>query len=102
MASGTGVRTNYASQTVGTTNWFVLISQLLQTVTYMSLFDSSGQTLEIGVCNFDAPANSEVRQFLVPPGGAAFPIQISANQRVSIRAVTAPAIAGENDCNVLY
>ncbi len=102
MASALGIRTDYLSQQVGVSNWFVLITQLLQPITFISIFDSSGQTMEIGICNFDASPNSEVRQFIIPPGGAAFPIQIPVNQRVSIRAITAPAITGENDCNVIY
>lgn len=100
--SGTGVRTTYSSSNVGQTNWVVLVPSLPNTVSSIVVFDSSGQTMEIGICNATASANSEVRQFLVPPGGVSVKIQISSNQRVSIRAVSNTATTGENDLNVLY
>lgn len=101
-SSGLGVRTVYSSTNVGTTNWVVLSSSLPNTVSSISVFDSSGQTMEIGMCNASATANSEVRQFLVPPGGIAVKIQIPSNQRISIRAVSAAATTGESDMNALF
>lgn len=101
-ASSTGVRTVYSSTNVGTTNWVVLVPALENTTTSFWVFDSSGQTLEIGACASGATANSEVRQFLIPPGGASVKVQIANGQRISIRAVSGSASAGENDLNVLF
>lgn len=102
MTSGIGIRTVYSSTNVGTTNWVVLVPTLSLTVTSMAVYDSSGQTMEIGICNAAAATNSEVRQFLVPPGGVNVNIQIPSTQRISIRAVSNSATTGENDLNVLF
>jgi hypothetical protein len=101
-ANGIGVRTTYPGTNVGTTNWVVLIASLPFTSRAMSIFDSSGQTLEIGTCSASDPANSELRQFILPPGGITVPIQIAPGMRVSIRALSALANAGENDLNVIF
>jgi hypothetical protein len=100
--NGIGVRTTYPSSNVGTTNWVVLIASLPYTSREMTIFDSSGQTLEIGTCSASDPANSELRQFLLPPGGISVPIQIAQGMRVSIRAISALANSGENDTNVIF
>ncbi len=100
--AGRGVRTLYGSSPVGTTDWVVLIPSLPLDATSISIFDSSGQTLECGICDASAVANSEVRQFIIPPGGADCQIQIPAGQRLSIRALSATANAGENDTNVFF
>jgi hypothetical protein len=100
--SGMGIRTVYTSTNVGTTNWFVIASSLPNTVSQISVADTSGQVMEVGICNASAPANSEVRQFLIPAGGTAVNLQITSSQRISIRAVSAPATNGENDFNILF
>lgn len=100
--SGIGVRTVYSSTTVGTTNWVVLAPTIPGTVSQIAVADSSGQTMEIGICNATAVANSEVRQFLIPAGGITVDIQVPLNQRVSIRAVSAPATVGENNLNLIF
>ena len=102
MASAQGVRTVYEDINVGLSDWVVLIASLPQTVTSVSIFDSSGQTLELGICPAGAGDNAEVRQLLIPPGGMSAKIQIASGQRVSIRAVSGAAIAGENNLNVIY
>jgi hypothetical protein len=100
--SGIGVRTTYSSANVGTSTWVVLVSTLPNTVSQIAVADTSGQTMEIGICNANASANSEMRQFLIPPGGITVKIQIPVGQRISIRAVSSTAISGENDLNVLF
>ena len=100
--SGIGVRTVYSSTNVGTTNWVVLASSLPNTVSQIAVADTSGQTMEIGVCAAGATANSEVRQFLIPAGGITVNMQIPSNQRVSIRAVSAAATTGENNLNLVF
>ncbi len=100
--SGRGVRTAYSGSNVGTTDWVVLFASLPLTVSSMVVFDSSGKTMEIGICDADADANAEVRQFLVPPSGISVKITIPRTQRISIRGVSGTANTGENDCNVLF
>jgi hypothetical protein len=58
--------------------------------------------MEIGIADADAATNSEVRQFLIPPGGITVNIQIQMGKRISIRAVSSTATTGENDLNVLF
>lgn len=101
-ASGIGVRTVYSITNVGTSNWVVLASSLPNTVTQIAVSDTSGQTMEVGTCNASASPNSEIRQFLIPAGGITVNIQIPSNQRVSIRAVSAPATTGENNLNLIF
>ena len=101
-ASGLAVRTVYSSTPVGTSNWVVLVSSLPNAVSQIAVADLSGQTMEIGIANANDPANSEVRQFLIPPGGITVRIQIAIGQRISIRAVSSAATTGENDLNVIF
>lgn len=102
QVSGQGFRTVYSGTNVGTTNWLVLSNTLPNTVSSIAVGDTSGQTMEVGICDASAATNSEVRQFLVPPGGLTVKIQISPTQRISIRAVSGTATSGENDLNVLF
>ena len=100
---GIGIRTVYSVTNVGTTNWVVLVSSTSDTVSQVSIFDSSGQTLELGSCAAGATANSEVRQLLIPPGGVPLQnLQIPIGSRISIRAVSSAVSSGENDLNVVY
>lgn len=100
--SATAVRTVYSTSNVGTSDWVVLIPSLPYMTTALSIFDSSGQTMEIGTCSASDSANSELRQILVSPGGLAIPIKIQGGMRLSIRAVSGAATSGENDCNVAF
>lgn len=102
MASAHGVRTVYEDNNVGLDDWYVLIPSLPQSVSSITAFDSSGETMELGICDAGDSANSEVRQLLISPGGISAKIQIASGQRVSIRAVSNTALAGENDLNVIY
>jgi len=99
---GYGIRTLYDQRPVGLTDWVVLIFDLQQTTTALRIFDSSGQIMELGICNYNAPPNAEVRQFLVPPGGIELDTAIIFGQRISIRAVSAPATTGEIDLSVFF
>lgn len=102
VSAGTGVRTDYSSTAVGTTNWVVLVSLLSYPGKQVHIFDSSGQTLELGIAPADAAANAEVRQMIIPPGGATLSLPIPAGYRISIRAISATANAGENTLSVSY
>lgn len=96
------VRTVYDDTPVGVTDWVVLFPSLPLTATFLNIFDSSGQTLEVGICLATAAPNAEVRQILIPPVGISTKIQIPANQRISIRAISDTASSGENNFNVIF
>jgi hypothetical protein len=81
---------------VTTTAWTQLIASMPAAVTEMEIFDSSGQTLQLGF----GEAGQEVAQMLVLPGGnGRVPLSIPAGTRVSIQALSANATSGESDIN---
>jgi hypothetical protein len=86
------VRHVYSSTPVNTTNWQQIISSVSAGIRRIEIFDSSGQTLELGT----GAAGSETRRILIFPGGNGFvPLSISTGARVSIRAVSGIANEGE-------
>lgn len=90
------VRNDYGSTPVTTGAWVQLIASTASIINMIELFDSSGQTLELGL---GAPA-SESRLILVFPGGnGQVPVTIPSGSRLSVRAVSATANAGELDLN---
>lgn len=92
----TTVRNDYTSTNVTTGAWVELVASLGSTVNEIEIFDSSGQTLELGT----GAAAAETRLILVFPGGnGRVPTLIASGTRVSIRAVSATANAGELDIN---
>lgn len=92
----TSVRNAYASTAVTTGAWVQLIADTGATVIgSITLFDSSGQTLELGT----GAALSEARKLIIPPGGIDGPLDlgIPAHSRVSIKAISGTASVGEID-----
>lgn len=94
----TTVRRTYTVP-VDTVNWTELIASTPADITAVEIFDSSGQTLELGV----GPAAGEVRKFLVFPGGngKVRPVEIPSGSRIAIRAISADADAGEFTANFM-
>lgn len=93
------VRKDYSSGSVTTGAWVQLIASTAAACTALSLFDSSGQTLELGT---GAPA-SETRKLIIPPGGIDgwTPLAIPAATRLSVRAISGTASVGELDITLL-
>lgn len=90
------VRTDYTVTNVGTSSWVQLVSSLKNSATMFEIFDSCGQTMEIGV----GAAGSEQRIFIQYPGGnSQIPVTVNQGSRISIRAISAPCSSGENDIN---
>lgn len=88
------VRLSYASTSVTSAAWVQLIASTAGDVTKITVFDSAGYAMELGI---GAPA-SEVRKLLIPPGGLNGMIELTvpAGSRISVRAVgTATVSAGE-------
>lgn len=92
----TTVRNDYSSVNVTTGAWVQLVASLSATVNMIEIFDSSGQTLEIGT----GAVASETRLIILTPGGnGQVPVTIASGTRVSIRAISATASSGELDIN---
>lgn len=92
ITQNVAVRNRYATTAVTTGAWVQLIASTAFTIKEWSVFDSSGQTLEIGI----GAGGAETRLFLIPPGGMPnFSLNVAAGTRISIRAVSANATSGE-------
>jgi hypothetical protein len=87
------VRNDYSSVNVLTSAWVQLIASTAAEIDLLTVFDSCGQTLELGT----GAAASESRQLIIPPGGVdgQFQLRIPAGTRVSVRAVSANCTSGE-------
>ena len=85
------VRNDYTSVSVDTSNWVQLIASTSAVTNGLYFFDSSGQTMEIGI----GGAGSEVHLLYISPGGNGYlPIRIASGSRVAIRAVSSTASVG--------
>lgn len=88
------VRNDYTSTSVTTGAWVQLIASTAAIINQLYIFDSSGQTLELGT---GAPA-AETRKLIIPPGGIELVnLAIPAGTRIAIRAISATASVGELD-----
>jgi hypothetical protein len=86
------VRNDYSVTNVTTAAYTQLIASTTNTINYLYIFDSSGQTLFIAT----GGAGSEVNQaYIVPGGNGILNLTIASGTRVSIKAVSANATAGE-------
>jgi hypothetical protein len=89
-------RNDYSGTPVNTTSWTQLIASTPQAISEVEIFDSSGQTMELGI----GPPSSETRILYISPGGnGRVPLIIPAGSRISIRAVSGNATVGENLIN---
>lgn len=87
------VRNVYSSTSVTTVAWVQLIASVADDIDGITLFDSSGQTLELGI----GAATAETRLLIIPPGGldGFIPVAIAAGTRLSVRAISGTASTGE-------
>jgi len=95
----TSIRIEHSGTPITTGAWVELVASLSENVNSITVFSSSGQTLELGV----GAAASEARVAYLPPGGFDAPviIRLAAGARVSARAVSANATTGELQINFL-
>lgn len=86
-------RLPYGGTSVTTGAWVELDASTAATINGVLIFDSSGQTLELGV----GAAAAEVRKLIIPPGGidGFVPLAIPAGSRLSLRAISGTASVGE-------
>lgn len=87
------IRLVYSSTNVTTGAWVQLLASVGATaVKEIEIFDSSGETLELGV---GAAGSEASKSYVFPGGNGRIPLQIVENSRLSIRAVSATANVGE-------
>lgn len=88
------VRNAYASTNVTTAAWVEIVASTSESVEGLTLFDSCGQTLELGV----GAAGSEARKMLIPPGGidGYMPLYINKGSRIALKAVSGNCTTGEH------
>lgn len=97
-ASSTGrttvnlARNDYSTTNVTTAAYVQLIASTADTVNQLYIFDSSGQTLFLAV---GAAASEVNKAYIVPGGNGILNLTIPSGSRVSIKAVSATASAGE-------
>lgn len=95
------IRLSYSGTNVTTSAWVQLIASFSGNATKMEIFDSSGQTMELGI---GASGSEASIPFYILPGGNAQLITcpISSGLRLSIKAVSGTANTGEIDINFYY
>jgi hypothetical protein len=88
-------RNAYASTSVTTGAWVQLIASTAANINALQIFDSCGQTLELGT----GAAAAETRVMIIPPGGldGQVSLYIPASTRVSVRAISGTCSTGELD-----
>lgn len=89
------VRNDYSGVNVTTGAWVQLIASTAADIAALTIFDSCGQTLELGT----GGGGAETRRLIIPPGGIDGQLQLAipAGTRVSIRAVSGNCTSGEID-----
>jgi hypothetical protein len=98
LASVNLARNDYTSTNVTTGAYVQLIASTSGTTNQLYIFDSSGQTLVLAV----GGVGSEVDQAYIPPGGnGQLNLTIPSGSRVSVKAVSATATAGELNITLL-
>lgn len=89
-------RIDYTVTPVTTLAWTTLVAATAAQIEWMDMFDSSGETMEIGI----GAAGLEVQVGYVIPGGNRINQVIPAGTRIAIRAVSADATVGEHTTNM--
>jgi len=90
-------RNDYSSVNVTTSAYTQLIASTAAEAHEVEIFDSSGQTLFLAT----GAAASEVNQvYIIPGGNGRIPLRIAAGTRISVKAVSGTASAGEIDINL--
>lgn len=87
------IRLVYSTTNVTTGAWVQLLASVGGTaIREIDIFDSSGETLELGI---GAAGSEVVNSYIFPGGNGRIPMQIAASARLSVRAVSATANSGE-------
>ena len=90
------IRNDYSSTSVTTAAYVQLVASTSADINKLQVFDSSGETLVIAV----GAAAAEVNQFYIFPGGnGEVELYIPSGSRISVKAISANATAGELTIN---
>jgi hypothetical protein len=94
----TPLRNAYGTTNVTTSAWTQLTAALPSGVSAIQVFDTSGQSVAIGV---GAPG-AEVHKLTIGPNsnGMITPMRLEAGQRISVKALSATASTGELNINL--
>lgn len=87
----------YSSTNITTSAYVQLIASTSNTTNHLSIFDSSGNGMILGV----GGSGSEVIQLYVAPGGGEYDLAIPAGSRVAYKALTANSTSGYLLMNLL-
>lgn len=92
------IRNQYSSNPVTTSAWVQIYASLPNATRAISVFDSSGQIMVLGV----GAAGSEVPQtwYIFPGGTDLVPVYLPSSARISLEAISGTASAGEIDINL--
>lgn len=94
----TSTRRDYSSGNVTTGAWTQLVASLSDSVNEIEIFDSSGQTMELGI----GGAGVEARTLIIMKGGnGKIPLYLPSGARISVRAISGTASTGEICINFL-
>ena len=85
----------YSDTAVSTGTWQVLSTSTPYGTANIQIFDSSGQTMSLGI----GAIGAEQQVAIIPPGGDFMQVTIPRASRVSIKAISSTASAGENIIN---
>lgn len=84
------VQNVYTTTAVTTATYLQLVASTTTAVTYLDIFDSSGQAMILAT----GASGSEVILAYIPPGGDQIAVTIPISTRIAIKALTATAAAG--------
>lgn len=93
------IRHDYVANPVDSVSYFQIESDLPNNVRAVEIFDSSGSTVELAY----GPAGSEVRAIQIVPGGNELrPLILNRGMALSLKSLSADAVAGECTINFYY
>lgn len=99
-AQGSGAsdhaRISYSGTNVTTSAYVQLLASTSNAINAIEIFDSSGQTLLLAT---GAAASEADQIYIIPGGNGRIPLSIATGTRISLKAVTGTASAGEIDVN---
>lgn len=99
----TQVRNAYATTPVTTSAWVQILAATPLDTSAIQSFDSSGQTLQLGVIpSGSTQATPTVYALLFPGGNGTQNLKIPGGASIWVKAVSGNATAGELDLNFFY
>lgn len=104
QASGTSTRVVFSSTNIGISTWVPLITQTTRAIQSISVLNTGGYALKLGIAGAGAASNAEAQVAIIPASMSApvvLPISFSGGYRISILAYTSVS-TGEGQFNFFY